>query len=397
MVTGRLRSKQTAASTLVASAVFAISLVAFFRVPFLASIGTDLGLTDADLAGIAVAYALGRLIADLPAALYTDRTHPYTLLGAGMAVAAAGGVLFARAASLGFIWGGAFLIGSASALVNSAGLWHFSTATGVQRRGTSVSIYSSTLLVGQAIGPAVATVLALDGTWRSSHAFAAVGLGVFAAVLFFRRRAASPTVVPPPDPNPGQVAGEPVKWQRTWPLIVLYIVPFYMFGIFVSTIHTLIPIVGGDLALSPASIGIALGIGGAARLLAILVGGRVSDRYSRTPALLVALLLTASGLVMLAVASSYLIWLGSVIALSAGSTAISISATMVADISPPERVGRNLGPWRFIGDVGMTVFPLGLGWTLAASLTTPALIAAAGFAVVLGALVVSLRRHHPQW
>lgn len=395
-MTGRPRPKQAAGSTLVASAVFAISLVAFFRVPFLASIGTDLGLTDADLAGIAVAYALGRLIADLPAALYTDRTHPYTLLGAGMAVAAAGAVLFARAASLGFIWGGAFLIGSASALVNSAGLWHFSTATGVQRRGTSVSIYSSTLLVGQAIGPAVATVLALDGTWRSSHAIAAVGLGVFAAVLFFLRRTASPTVASP-DPNPGQPAGEPWKWQRTWPLIVLYIVPFYMFGIFVSTIHTLIPIVGGDLTLSPGTIGIALGIGGAARLLAILVGGRVSDRYSRTLALLVALLLTASGLVMLAVASSYLIWLGSVIALSAGSTAISISATMVADISPPERVGRNLGPWRFIGDVGMTVFPLGLGWTLAASLTTPALIGAAGFAVVLGALVVSLRRHHPQW
>jgi MFS family permease len=66
--------------------------------------------------------------------------------------------------------------------------------------------------------------------------------------------------------------------------------------------QTLIPVLGAeDLDLDAAAIGLALGLGGVARMLGAALTGVVSDRFSRRAALLPCLVLQAIGVGLLAV------------------------------------------------------------------------------------------------
>src|SRR5204862_7634522 len=81
------------------------------------------------------------------------------LAGAGISLAAAC-LLLATAASLPQALLAFALIGSASALTNTTGMFAFATATGAERRGANMARFSSALLSGETVGPAVGGALA---------------------------------------------------------------------------------------------------------------------------------------------------------------------------------------------------------------------------------------------
>jgi MFS family permease len=344
---------------LIGLSVLTVSLAVFFRVPFLPSIGIDVGMTDTQLAAITTSFALGRLLIDLPAGRLADAFHPYMLMSAGLLVAAGGSFALGQAGSATVVYASAFLLGVSSGASNTSGLHYFSTISTQERRAASVSIYSSVLLVGQASGPPVAALLASLGTWRTAHTIAAFGLLAMTLTLVFMFVGGEDTIRLPDQPADGDVPDEEGQAPRVW---VLYVLPLVMFGVFGTTVHTLVPIIGDDLGLSLASIGFALGIGGAFRFLAIVTGGQIADRVGRKFALIPAIVISAVGVVLLASASRYPSWLVSIIAVSMGSIAISVSATVVADLAPEGRTGRGLARWRFTGDVGMVGIPLLAGW-----------------------------------
>lgn len=344
---------------LIGISVLTVSLAVFFRVPFLPSIGSDIGMSDTQLAAITTIFATGRLLIDLPAGRLADTFHPYALMSAGILVAAIGSFTLGQAESALIVYVGALLLGMSSGVSNTSGLHFFSTVSSQERRASSVSIYSSVLLVGQAFGPPVAVLLASIGTWRTAHTIAGAGLLAFALLLGFGFNRAD-DAVRPPRPRSSHPDNS-IEDHRTAPRWVLYLVPLVMFGAFGTTIHTLVPIIGDDLGVGVASIGLALGIGGAFRFLAIVSGGQLADRVARKAGLIPAIVVSAVGVAVLAIASDYTLWLVSIIAISMGSIAISVSATVIADLSPSGRTGRGLARWRFTGDLGLVGVPLLLG------------------------------------
>ena len=369
-------------------ATVVITMAAFFRVPLLPDIGGELSMSAADLGVLTTVFALGRLVMDIPAGRLADRfgaTH--MMANSAMLVALASFTLALAPVSL-VAHLAAFVLGLGSALTNTTGMTHFSSTASAERRGASVSIFAAGLLVGQAIGPTLGGLLASLSDWRVAEAAAGV-LAVAAAgalVRFSRRTTGSGGRAAVQTQGMRAAAGRPAIPFRYRGL--LYLVPFAMFASLGALSQTLIPIIGGDeLGLSSGAIGLALGVGGLFRLIGSIVGGQVADRVSRKSALVPGLLGSAFGVALLAIGSSMIFWLTSIMVMSVSSLGIGVAATMLADLSHGSGVGRRLGPFRFAGDVGLVLSPVIVArvfesfGTGAAVLPVAGILAATGLAV----------------
>lgn len=222
-------------------------------------------------------------------------------------------------------------------------------------------MFSTALLGGQSFGPLIAGGIASASTWRVAAATAGgLCLALALALLFvWRRRArrqpardvatpAAPTQDPANDVAPhGPVARA-----------ALLAIAFAMFFTMGAMPQTLIPVIGArELDLGVATIGLALGIGGACRLVGGFVGGIVADRVSRRASLLPGLILQAIGVALVA-GDGVAWWLGGIVVMSLASWSISVGATVLADLTPEGSLGPRLGGFRFVGDIGLIAGPL---------------------------------------
>jgi MFS family permease len=94
----------------------------------------------------------------------------------------------------------------------------------------------------------------------------------------------------------------------------------------------------------------------------------------------------AAGGAVLALASSVVTWSASILLVALGSSGISGAAAAVADRVPAPELGRELGLFRLVGDLGLVVGPIVTGFIYQASgprlagLATAAVFAAAAIA-----------------
>lgn len=324
--------------------------------------GEELSLPPTMLGLGITLFGLGRLAADIPAGRFADRVAfgPMTIFSG--ALTAVGAVMLAGAAGLAMFLAGLTVMGIASSTINTVGMTYFSTAVPTSRRGASLGLYSAAILGGQALGPMFGGFVDAASGWRASM-LAAAGVGaVLAAVgaVIHRRWR-----VPPPEagaPLPVRAAtadsGVFVPLSRA-ERAVLNAVPFGIFFMLGAVLQTLVPIIGSNsLALSPAAIGVALGVGGLCRFLGAVAGAVVSDRVSRNAALLPGLCLAGVGVAILGIGSSYALWIAAIMILSVSSYGVAVAATILADRTPPGQTGRQMGRYRVYGDFGMMVGPL---------------------------------------
>jgi MFS family permease len=172
---------------------------------------------------------------------------------------------------------------------------------------------------------------------------------------------------------------------------VLYLVPLVTFASLGSMTQTLIPVIGDeDLGLSAGSIGLALGIGGIARLVSSIVAGQVSDRVSRKSALVPGMLAQGAGIALLAAGPSLFLWLTAIVIIGLGSLGVAVSGTMLADLSRGSGVGRQFGPFRFVGDVGLIAGPPIVAWLFENHGTAAAVIPLAVVVIAVGLAVAFL-------
>ncbi len=342
--------------------VLAISIAAFFRVPLLPSVGAELSMSAAQLGLLTTVFGAGRLATDIPAGRLADRLSPVAMLGIAGAALGIGSTAFGLAPTSTWAIAAAFVLGIASATANTSGMTYFSTAAPRHQRGMAMAGFSAALLGGQAIGPALGGGLGDAIGWRSTMVAAGVTGGAVALYsLWSNRTAATPrgeasdddpmTAPPSADPDRERAALR----QR----VILYAVPFSFFYTMSALPQTLVPILGDErYALSASAIGLALGLGGVCRLIGSFTGGAIADRVSRKASLVPGLVLFAVGAGSFAVDLGEWWWVVGIVLLSLGSYGISVSATMLADVARGRGVGRRLGAFRFVGDIGLIVGPV---------------------------------------
>ncbi|MPZ74423.1 MAG: MFS transporter [Nitriliruptorales bacterium] len=369
---------------LVGAAVFGISMVAFFRVPLLPSIGRELSMTAADLGLITTAFAVGRLATDIPAGWLADARSARWMLGAAAALLAVGSLVLAAAPTATVVYLAAFLLGVSSAATNTTGSAYFAQVAPAQQRGRSLAGFSAALLGGQAVGPTLGGLFAALGTWRTAQVAGAVLAGMLAATILMPSRAGGRRVPAGTGPSRGIIAGTGPAPPRLGARerAILYLVPFAMFFTLGSMPETLVPIIGADaFNLSAASIGLALGVGGVCRLAGAAIGGVVADRVSRKAALVPGLLLQAVGVALLALRGSVWAWLSAIVVMSLASFGISVANTMLGDRSMGRGMGRQFGAFRFVGDVGLIAGPASAAVVFERFGQTPAVLLVAGLLV----------------
>lgn len=347
---------------LVGGGVLAISTSAFFRVSLLPDLGDALAMSPTALGLFTTVFAVGRLTADIPSGRLADRAPVSRAFVHAGAVVVAGSILLALAPAAEVAILAAFVLGVGSSISNTTGMTWFSASAPRARRGRSLAVFSGALLVGQALGPALAGSLSLLVGWRGAAAGGAV-LGAATAVVFvsFGRllRAGDRETT---GPERAIRAPRPLQAPLRREVIVLYSVSFALFFTLGSLPQTLVPLIGADeFGLSAATIGLVLGLGGGCRLIGVVVGGVVSDRVSRKAVLVTGLLLMAAGVALLAVGQSVASWLSGIVLMSLGSFGPTAGATILADRTPTGSIGRRLGTFRFVGDLGLLFGPLVVG------------------------------------
>lgn len=367
----------------VGAAVLVLSTAGFFRVPLLPEIGRDLSMSTAQLGIITSMYAAGRLLTDLPAGRLLDRVHPAAMLSASAALMVVGSLALAAAGLPAAAYVAAFMLGISSAVTNATGMHAFSVTVPARRRGTALAAFSTALLGGQALGPLTAGAIAAASSWRVAEVVAAGACAVLALALLvlWRRSRTGPWVSMPPDPASAATTETVRIHAGTGAHRALLAVSFAMFFTLGAMPQTLIPLIGADqLQLGVSTIGVALGVGGACRLVGGFVGGTLADRVSRRAALLPGLLLQAVG-VALVIGPGVPWWLAGIVVMSLASWSISVGATVLADLAADGRLGPQLGRFRFTGDVGLIVGPLVATQLFERLGPAPTMIAIAGLLV----------------
>jgi MFS family permease len=333
--------------------VLAVGVASFMRAPLLPEIGRDLRIGAADLAFLTTAFAVGRLLMDLPAGRLADGLPPARVLaGTGLGVGLSAAVL-GTAQTLAQALAGMLFLGAASSLTNTTGMTLFATSAPPERRGAAMAAFSMALMTGQTLGPAAGGIITGIGGWRLAQGVAAaIGAGVMVVCLLAHtgdgRREAPPRAAAGPD----------ARGLTRAQAMALAAVPFAVFFTLGALPQTLLPVIGSsDLDLSASAIGIALGAGGIVRFGGSALTGAISDRVSRKAALVPSLAIMAGAVAVLAPAPTLATWLLAIVLLSAASSGIAVAATIIADNVPADTVGRRLGTYRFTGDFGLLAGP----------------------------------------
>ena len=124
-----------------------------------------------------------------------------------------------------------------------------------------------------------------------------------------------------------------------------------------------LPLYASSFGVSASAIGVAVAAYGLARFLAVLPGGQLADRWGRRPVLAIGGLISAVGSFWCAEAHGFVEFILARIVAGAGAGIIlTIGQIVLADISPPNRRGRNIATYQaaFLFGFGVGPFPGGL-------------------------------------
>jgi DHA1 family multidrug resistance protein-like MFS transporter len=124
-----------------------------------------------------------------------------------------------------------------------------------------------------------------------------------------------------------------------------------------------LPLYANSFGVSASAIGLAVAAYGLARFVAILPGGQLADSWGRRPVLAIGGLISAIGSFWCAEAHSFVEFiLARVVAGAGAGIILTIGQIVLADISSPDRRGRNIATYQaaFLFGFGVGPFPGGL-------------------------------------
>ena len=364
--------------------------------PSLGLMRADLDLSYVELGWVVAAFGIARLAVDLPAGSLANRWNPRSVLIVAFAASAMASALGVLAADGWQVGGVRFMIGGASSVAQAMLLAWIVGGSGRAARGRIMARGEAFFSVAGLIVPVLGGLLASAFGWRVSFAMGALAalMGVAAILLFTRATTAARAV------GFEERATTPPPWAdlRLGGAILLasYIATFVVFFGRNGLLNAVVPVMGTDLlALEPFHIGLLFSTMNAIGIGAVLLGGRLADRYGRARSLAPAL-----GLLLL----SQVAWLGVqdqlsyiVVGLLQGVAFLvyPIPTTLMGDSLPPRLRARGIAVYRAVADVAILTAPAAMGIALqwggfvAAEMVT---IAVTGVSLALIVLVTSRRR-----
>jgi MFS transporter, DHA1 family, multidrug resistance protein len=341
--------------------------------PALGSMRADLDLSYIELGWVVAAFGVARLVVDLPAGSMATRWNPRGVLLVAFAASAVASALGVFAANVWQVAGVRLLIGMASSVAQAMILAWIVGGSGRAARGRVMARSEAFFSVSGLVIPALGGLLAGSFGWRVAFVLGAIAavVGLLAVLAFTRAstaaravgfedaHAASKPAGSSPQPGWGELRhGGPM-------LLSAYLATFVVFFSRNGLLNAGFPVLGADkLGFQPFEIGLLFSTLNAVGIGAVLLGGRLGDRFGRYRVLGPGLaLLLASQLLMLFIHDpvTYLI-----VGLFQGAAAFvnPLPTSLLGDALPARQRARGIAVYRAVCDLALLSAPAVLGLTL---------------------------------
>jgi MFS family permease len=352
----------------------------------------DLGAGGFLVGAVIAGFAIGRLMFDIPAGFLADRLGINRTMFLGLGVLVGSSVLAGLAPSYWVLLLARVMEGIGSSIYVGAAVSFVLLASDATKRGTNVGTYQSILMLGPIIGPVVGAPIAALFGYNSPY-FAFAGMMLVALVVisilnymgrFHVERAAASA-------SPGARDGQASS-------VMLYVntaaIATFGFAFLRSCIYTTgMPLFAyGHLSLSVYDVGIILTMASLANLATSFFSGRITRRYGMKTPLFAAILFSAvlAALIPASTAMIHLLVIITLIGVTSGFFGQSIvwAAEQIEervrkreqarnDSSPSIRVHshvtRGIGFNRMVGDLGLVLGPLFVGFIVSVFSDNPVL------------------------
>ena len=346
-------------------AVAAISAAGSFAngglAPILGQIAENFSISFTALGLLTAAFAISRVIVDLPAGNLADRVHPRMMFYIAAAIAVIGGVVAAAAPTFSVLVGGRVIQGVGVTFTMFAATAYIGRRARPDQRGRMMGVANAANPVGELLAPlAVGLASAVLG-WRTGLLITIVPtIGTLVLVpLYVQNRGMVRVVRTASGPSQSHVKNIALNVHLLLGInLMTAATSLANFG-FKST---LFPLFGSRvLQLNPALIGLAIAAAAAVRFPLSFVSGWMSDRVGRTAVFAPGMFALVIGAVLLPVTDTFGPYLGFACVYGIGASASHMVYTMVVDRSPPDRLGTALGTNQLFADVATVGMPVALG------------------------------------
>lgn len=335
------------------------------------------------------AFAVGRLLVNVPVGMLHGRVARRTLLLSGSLITSAGMFGSGLATSYVMLLGFRLLAGVGSGVYMTAAVLTLVEIAPLTARARLLGANQTALIAAASVGPAVGGLLGEVVGLRASFLVVGVLTAIGGSVVLFR--------VPPGDVRASQLAAGssaagpsssgPSRHRLAAarrdilnaPYVVASIVNFIVFGTRMGSRQTLLPLIASiRFNMSVGLIGLLFSAMSIVSLIVLPLSSRIGDRMTRAQMIVPALTVSVAGLLLCAFAPTQTwLWIGSLV-LAGGMSAVGPApAAWVADSTPTARQGVALSSFRTVGDLGSLAGPVLLGGAAA--------IGTLGFAMGLNA------------
>ncbi len=347
---------------ILAAVAFTVALGFGIVAPAIPAFARQFGVSVAAAASVISVFALMRVAGALPAGRLVDRFGEAGVMAAGIAVVAVSSVLagFSQSFAELMVLRGSGGVGSAMFSISAQALL-LGTVPGSQR-GRASGLFSGGFLLGGISGPAVGGVIA---AWSLRAPFFIYGgllvvPAVLAAVVLSRTPNHRPAAASRPPVRSLAALGRAMR-SRTYRAAASANLADGFAALGVR--GALVPLFVRDvLHRSVVWTGIGFLLFAALNGAALLPGGRVADTIGRRPVIIAGCLVSAVGMVMLALLPGPWAYLAALAVAGFGSGLLDVApAAMIGDIIDSGG-GTLVASYQMAGDVGSVVGPVAGGF-----------------------------------
>jgi DHA1 family multidrug resistance protein-like MFS transporter len=330
-------------------------------VPMMSLYALQFSVSGALIGMMVTLFGVGRLVANIPAGMASERwgRKPFMCLGPAIIVVGAFGAALADEFGPLLFW--RFVQGVGSGVYMTVSATVLVQISKVGQRGRIMALYQGGLLFGVGIGPGIGGFLvAWFGFAAPFWAFGIVALvALFVAVFFFEEPAGDPLAQEAADAPRPSLRG--LLFSPSF--LFLSLINFGVFFTRTASQWITIPLIGAETFDMPVEvIGLALTLIATANFVMLPIVGPIIDRVGSRFVTICSTVATAVSLAMIAFAQDIAtFWAALMLMGIAGAFNGPSVGAALADRMPRGLQGPAMGVQRAIGDAGFVVAPIFVG------------------------------------
>jgi len=301
------------------------------------------------------AFALARLVTDIPAGFLADRFGRKRNMIFGLVLIILSSIAAGTANSYAWLIFARIVGGVGSALYMISATTWVAQVTAGKSRGRYMSLYTGLVFAGTAFGPTIGGYTAAHfGLHAPFFAYAVLVLAGLIATLPLKETADSSQAT-----RSKMSMKDIVSILSNRPFMLVNCAVLALFFLRAGVRSTLVPLYASlNLGLPEERIGILLTVAAIATAVCTFPSGWLSDKVGRKRPMMACLFL--SGIAVLLIPSQEsLAGLMGIMAFYGLATGLQGSiAAWPADVAPEGRLGTSMGVYRVMGDIGMVLGPI---------------------------------------